>query len=339
MASLSLPAGYSKDIRVATQPGQAAPVVRTLSFSQQTAPAPLAASISRIPTRVQRASSFHTGAPDPPAHPSVYTAPGPAGRRTIHPAAVYPAASHGFVAPGFGRQTSTPVTVPVTQPFGRQTSTPATVTQPFGRQTSTPATVTHAFGRQASTPAPVPLQQAVPAPVYRRYTSFTLPPGVGLAATAFHTQPLTQSQDQPSQDEFDVAELQPEVVAAVDAQILEQSIAEDVEPTVLGLGAAMEMPSKALPQPEPQPDATAQLLEAIEELEQQEDKADRAFKQCLPVWLVLRKWLPAPLRRLMRLQGSSVGLEPAKKEFILDADTAAPRPHEESLEKQGQGRM
>eukprot|EP00439_Symbiodinium_sp_Y106_P063358 s2338_g9.t2 len=236
MASVSLPAGYSKDIRVATQPGQAAPVVRTLSFSQQTAPAPQAASISRIPTRVQRAASFHTGAPAPPAHPSVYTAPGSAGRRTIHPATVYPAASHGFVAPGFGRQTSTPVTVPVTQPFGRQTSTPATVTQPFGRQTSTPATVTHAFGRQTSTPAPVPLQQAVPAPVYRRYTSFTLPPGVGLAAaaraaTAFHTQPLTQSQDQPSQDEFDVAELQPEVVAAVDAQILEQSIAEDVEPT------------------------------------------------------------------------------------------------------------
>ena len=143
---------------MATQPGQAAPVVRTLSFSQQAVPAPQPASISRIPTRVQRASSFHTGAPTPAM---VYTAPGPAGRRTIHPAV--PAATHGFVAPGFGRQTSTPVTqVPVTQPFGRQTSTPATLTQPFGRQTSTPATVSQAFGRQTSTPAPVPLQQAVP---------------------------------------------------------------------------------------------------------------------------------------------------------------------------------
>ena len=189
---------------MATQPGQAAPVVRTLSFSQQAVPAPQPASISRIPTRVQRASSFHTGAPTPAM---VYTAPGPAGRRTIHPAV--PAATHGFVAPGFGRQTSTPVTqVPVTQPFGRQTSTPATLTQPFGRQTSTPATVSQAFGRQTSTPAPVPLQQAVPAPIYRRYTSFTAPPGVGLAAaaravTAIQTQPPTQSQDQPSQDEFD----------------------------------------------------------------------------------------------------------------------------------------
>ncbi|CAE7706610.1 unnamed protein product, partial [Symbiodinium sp. CCMP2456] len=231
MASMSLPAGYSKDFRVATQAGQAAPVVRTLSFSQQAAPAPQAASISRIPTRVQRATSFHAGAPTHPT--TVYTAPGPVGRQTIHPAV--PAATHGFVAPGFGRQTSTPVTH-VTQPFGRQTSTPATVTQPFGRQTSTPATVTHAFGRQTSTPAPVPLQQAVPAPIYRRYTSFTAPPGVGLAAaaraaTAFHTQPATQSQDQPSQDEFDVEELQPEVVAAADGQILTQTIAEDVEPT------------------------------------------------------------------------------------------------------------
>ncbi|CAE7807662.1 unnamed protein product, partial [Symbiodinium necroappetens] len=220
------------DFRVATQPGQAAPVVRTLSFSQQAVPAPQPASISRIPTRVQRASSFHTGAPTPAM---VYTAPGPAGRRTIQPAV--PAATHGFVAPGFGRQTSTPVTqVPVTQPFGRQTSTPATLTQPFGRQTSTPATVSQAFGRQTSTPAPVLLQQAVSAPIYRRYTSFTAPPGVGLAdaaraATAIQTQPATQSQDQPSQDEFDVEELQPEMFAAADAQILTQTIAEDVEPT------------------------------------------------------------------------------------------------------------
>ena len=30
---------------------------------------------------------------------------------------------------------------------------------------------------------------------------------------------------------------------------------------------------------------------------------------------MLRKWLPAPLRRLMRLQGASVGLEPAKKDL------------------------